>query len=140
MADGVHDADYHITRTFPSVGFFCHAAVRIRRAVIVVWKCQGHASLPLSSQPAPLVCRLVQHLAPAVPPAAQAMAALQTIDLTAVFTASSFKKKAVATNVAQQARDSAASSKKVKSFVFFEVEILDAKNKEQLCFLDKVRA
>ncbi|XP_078264033.1 very-long-chain enoyl-CoA reductase-like isoform X1 [Rhinoraja longicauda] len=66
------------------------------------------------------------------------MAALHTIDLTAVFTASSFKKKAVATNVAQQARDSASSAKKVKSFVFFEVEILDAKNKEQLCFLDKV--
>ncbi|XP_072430734.1 very-long-chain enoyl-CoA reductase-like isoform X7 [Chiloscyllium punctatum] len=66
------------------------------------------------------------------------MAPMQTIDLTTIFTATSLKKKTATPTVTQQARESTTTAKKIKSFVFFEVEILDAKTKEQLCFLDKV--
>uniref|UniRef100_A0A4W3HHE0 Very-long-chain enoyl-CoA reductase-like n=1 Tax=Callorhinchus milii TaxID=7868 RepID=A0A4W3HHE0_CALMI len=63
------------------------------------------------------------------------MANGQGLDLANIF--ANVKKKAAINHTVQQPKETA--TKKAKSFVFFEVEILDGKTKEQLCFLDKVR-
>ncbi|XP_069050215.1 very-long-chain enoyl-CoA reductase-like isoform X3 [Lepisosteus oculatus] len=61
------------------------------------------------------------------------MAPAQSVELRDLFTLAHFIKKTCAEGMSELGEPA-----KIKNYVFFEVEILDAKTKEQLCFLDKV--